>query len=232
VSISIRAVKPFVFTACLVPAALLVWNGLHANLGVNPIETITHTTGDWTLRLLVTTLAITPARRLLSWNALIRFRRMVGLFAFFYATLHLLTYLWLDQFFSWSSIVKDIAKRPFITVGFTAFVILVPLAATSTTGMIRRLGGRAWRRLHQLVYVAAIAGVCHYWWLVKADIRRPMRYAAVVAILLAYRAVPLVVARVRRRPPLRPSETEAPRRSRARNWTAWVARYERLDRDR
>jgi methionine sulfoxide reductase heme-binding subunit len=152
------------------------------------------------MRLLVITLAITPARRLLGWNAIIRFRRMVGLFAFFYATLHLLTYLWLDQFFSWSSIVKDVAKRPFITVGFTAFVILVPLAATSTTGMIRRLGGRAWRRLHQLVYVAAVAGVFHYWWLVKADIRRPMRYAAVVAILLAYRAVPLVVARLRRRP--------------------------------
>jgi methionine sulfoxide reductase heme-binding subunit len=208
VSIPIRAVKPFVFTACLVPAALLVWDGLHANLGVNPIETITHATGDWTLRLLVITLAITPARRVLGWNALIRFRRMVGLFAFFYATLHLLTYLWLDQFFSWSSIVKDIEKRPFITVGFTAFVILVPLAATSTAGMIRRLGGRAWRRLHQLVYVAAIAGVCHYWWLVKADIRRPMRYAAIVAILLAYRAVPLIVARLRRRRLLRPERSQ------------------------
>lgn len=208
-SLPIRAIKPFVFAACLLPVVLLGWDGVHANLGANPIQAITHATGDWTLRFLVITLAITPVRRLLSWNAIIRFRRMVGLFAFFYATLHLLTYLWLDQFFSWSSIVKDIAKRPFITVGFTAFVILVPLAATSTSGMIRRLGGRAWRRLHQLVYVAAIAGVCHYWWLVKADIRRPARYATVVAVLLAYRAVPLVIARLRRRHLLRPERSRA-----------------------
>jgi sulfoxide reductase heme-binding subunit YedZ len=206
---SIRFIKPFVFTACLLPLALLAWRGVHADLGANPIEAITHGTGDWTLRFLVITLAVTPLRRITGWNPIIRFRRMLGLFAFFYGVLHFLTYVWLDQFFSWPSIVKDIAKRPFITVGFAAFVILVPLAATSTAGMIRRLGGRAWRALHRLIYLAALAGVFHYWWLVKADIRRPARYALVVAILLAFRAVPPVLARVRRRSLLRPQRSRA-----------------------
>jgi sulfoxide reductase heme-binding subunit YedZ len=195
-----RVLKPFVFAACLVPLAALGWRAATAGLGANPIEAITHETGDWTLRFLLITLAITPVRRLSGWNPIIRFRRMAGLFAFFYGTLHYLTYLWLDQFFSWSSITKDIAKRPFITVGFLAFVVMVPLAATSTAGMIRRLGGRAWRMLHRLVYVSAVAGVVHYWWLVKADIRRPMMYAAGVAVLLLFRLWPPLVARLKARP--------------------------------
>jgi sulfoxide reductase heme-binding subunit YedZ len=138
-------------------------------------------------KFLVLTLAVTPFRRVTGWNAVVGFRRMLGLFAFFYGTLHLVTYLWLDQFFDLAGILKDIAKRPFITAGTTAFVLMVPLALTSTAGMIRRLGGRAWRRLHRLAYVSAIAGVVHYWWLVKADIRRPMAYAVIVTALLALR---------------------------------------------
>jgi len=195
---SVRAFKPLVFALCLLPALLLVWWAFAGGLGANPIEAITHHTGDWTLRFLLITLAVTPVRRLTGWNPVIRFRRMLGLFAFFYAALHLLTYVWLDQFFSWPAIVKDVVKRPFITVGFTAFVVLVPLAATSTAGMIRRLGGRAWRRLHRLIYLAAVAGVVHYWWLVKADIRRPMRYGLVLAVLLSLRLWPLLVARLKR----------------------------------
>jgi len=185
--VSISRAKPIVFIAALVPLMSLTWGGLTSRLGANPIETITFETGTWTLRFLVLTLAVTPARRVTGWNGVIRFRRMLGLFAFFYGTLHLLTYLWLDQFFDFAGILKDIAKRPFITAGATAFVLMVPLALTSTAGMIRRLGGRAWQRLHRLVYVSAVAGVVHYWWLVKADIRRPMAYAAIVAVLLAMR---------------------------------------------
>ncbi|HKO05249.1 MAG TPA: protein-methionine-sulfoxide reductase heme-binding subunit MsrQ [Candidatus Acidoferrales bacterium] len=179
--------KPVVFAACLVPLGLLVRKGIGGRLGANPIEVITHATGDWTLIFLCITLAITPARRLLRLPWLVRYRRMTGLFAFFHATLHFLTYVWLDKFFDWHEIVKDVYKRPFITAGFTAFVLLVPLAATSTAGMIRRLGGRRWQRLHRLIYVSATAGVIHYYWLVKADVRVPLRYAAIVAILLGSR---------------------------------------------
>ena len=175
------------FASALGPVAWLACAGWNHGLGANPIETITHETGTWTLRFLVITLAVTPVRRLTGWNDIIRFRRMLGLFAFFYGTLHLLTYVWLDQFFDWSSIVKDVAKRPFITAGATAFLLMVPLAATSTAGMIRRLGGRTWRRLHRLVYVSAALGVVHYWWLVKADIRRPRAYAVTLAVLLGAR---------------------------------------------
>jgi methionine sulfoxide reductase heme-binding subunit len=182
-----RPIKVALFVAALAPVVWLGWGTWAGALGANPIETITHETGTWTLRFLVLTLAITPLRRITGWNDLIRLRRMLGLFAFFYGTLHLLTYLWLDQFFDWAGIVKDVSKRPFITAGATAFVVMLPLALTSTAGMIRRLGGRAWRRLHRLVYLAAAAGVVHYWWLVKADIRRPRNYAIVVAALLAYR---------------------------------------------
>jgi sulfoxide reductase heme-binding subunit YedZ len=166
---------------------VLVSGALASRLGANPIEVITRETGTWTLRFLVVTLAVTPLRRVTGWNGVIRFRRMLGLFAFFYGTLHLFTYLWLDQFFDLAEILKDIAKRPFITAGTTAFVLMVPLALTSTAGAIRRLGGRAWQRLHRLAYVSAIAGVVHYWWLVKADVRRPMAYGAMVAVLLALR---------------------------------------------
>jgi methionine sulfoxide reductase heme-binding subunit len=191
----IRPVKVVLFVTALGPVAWLGWGAWAGALGANPIETITRETGSWTLRFLVITLAITPLRRITGWNDLIRFRRMVGLFAFFYGSLHLMTYLWLDQFFDWAGIVKDIYKRPFITAGATAFLVMLPLALTSTAGMIRRLGGRAWRRLHRLVYLAAAAGVVHYWWLVKADIRRPRNYAVLVAALLAYRLVVSVRAR-------------------------------------
>ena len=183
-----RWMKVPVFALCLSPALLLVWEGFNGGLGANPIEFITHATGDWTLRFLAITLAVTPLRKLLRLPELVRFRRMLGLFAFFYVCLHLMTYVWLDKFFSWSEIVKDVVKRPFITAGFTAFVLLIPLAVTSTAGWIRRLGGKRWQLLHRLVYVSAVAGVVHYYWLVKSDITRPVFYAAIVTLLLAYRA--------------------------------------------
>jgi methionine sulfoxide reductase heme-binding subunit len=180
-------VKPAVFAAALVPFGLMAHGAATGGLGANPIEAITHGTGDWTLRFLLLTLAMTPLRVVTGWNLFARFRRMLGLFAFFYGCLHLVTYVWLDKFFSWPDIVRDIGKRPFITAGFTAFVVLVPLALTSTAGMIRRLGGRNWNRLHRLIYLSAIAAVVHYLWLVKADRSRPLRYAAVLALLLAVR---------------------------------------------
>jgi sulfoxide reductase heme-binding subunit YedZ len=180
-------VKPVVFAAALAPLVHLAHGAAFGGLGPNPIEAITHGTGDWTLRFLLITLALTPLRVLTGWNGFARFRRMLGLFAFFYGCLHLLTYVWLDKFFSWTDIAHDIPRRPFIAAGFTAFVVLVPLAATSTAGMIRRLGGRNWKRLHRLIYLSAIAAVVHYWWLVKADVSRPLRYAAVLAVLLAVR---------------------------------------------
>jgi sulfoxide reductase heme-binding subunit YedZ len=194
---SIRPLKAVLFAAALGPVAWLGWGAWTDALGANPIETITRETGTWTLRLLVLSLAITPLRRLTGWNDAIRFRRMLGLFAFFYGTLHLLTYVWLDQFFDGAALLKDVYKRPFITAGATAFFVMLPLALTSTAGMIRRLGGRAWRRLHQLVYLAAIAGVVHYWWLVKADIRRPRTYALLLAMLLGYRAFVALRSRAR-----------------------------------
>lgn len=184
----VRPAKPLVFALCLLPAFLLVWRLFAGRLGANPIEAVTHATGDWTMRFLLITLAVTPARETLRMPELARFRRMLGLFAFFYGCLHLATYLWLDQFFDWGAIVKDIAKRPFITAGFAGFALLVPLAATSTAGWIRRLGGRRWRMLHRLGYAAAAAGVVHYWWLVKSDIRMPALYGAILAVLLGYRA--------------------------------------------
>jgi sulfoxide reductase heme-binding subunit YedZ len=184
-----RTAKIALFVLCLAPLGLLVWRGTHDGLGANPIEFITHATGDWTLRFLVLTLAVTPVRKLLGQPQLIRFRRMLGLFAFFYGCLHLLTYVWLDKFFDVEAMVKDVAKRPFITAGFTAFVLLVPLALTSTAGWIRRLGGRRWQALHRLVYVSAAAAVVHYYWLVKSDIRLPVFYGALVGMLLLWRAV-------------------------------------------
>ena len=147
---------------------------------------LTHTTGDWGLRLLLLTLAVTPLRRLTGWGWLLRFRRMLGLFAFFYLSLHLVTYLWLDQFFDWAAILEDVAKRPYITAGFAAFLLLVPLALTSTRGMVRRLGWR-WQTLHRLIYPAAALGVLHFFWLTKADLREPLVYASVLALLLALR---------------------------------------------
>jgi sulfoxide reductase heme-binding subunit YedZ len=178
-------------------------------LGANPIEVITHATGDWTLRFLLITLAITPVRQLTGQLWLIRFRRMFGLFAFFYASLHLTTYVWLDQFFDVHSMAKDIAKRPFITVGFTAFCLLVPLAVTSTRKMIQRLGGRTWQRLHRLIYLAATAGVIHFLWLVKKDKTRPIEYAVVLGILLGYRVIVWAYPRLRTRPKARHAEPVA-----------------------
>lgn len=182
-----RVSKPLVFLACLAPLALLAWRGAAGRLGANPIETITHGTGDWALRFVLISLAVTPVRIITGWNVLIRFRRMLGLFGFFYASLHLLTYVWLDQFFDVGAMLKDVGKRPFITVGGAAFLSLVPLAATSTAGAIRWLGGRRWQRLHRLAYLAAAFGIVHYWWLVKADVRLPLTYGALVVGLLGFR---------------------------------------------
>jgi sulfoxide reductase heme-binding subunit YedZ len=181
--------KISVFALCLTPGLLLAWKAFAGGLGANPIEFITHWTGNWTIRFLCITLSITPLRKLLGLPELIRFRRMLGLFAFFYASLHFLTWFVLDKFFDWNEIAKDVVKRPFITAGFTAFVLLIPLAVTSTTGWIGRLGGKRWQLLHRLIYVSACAGVVHYYWLVKSDIRLPLMYGAIVTVLLAYRLV-------------------------------------------
>lgn len=218
--------KPAVFVAALVPAAILIyltwaayngnqsaWPALTGNLSANPLEDITHGTGDWALRFLCITLAVTPLRRLTGWNGAIHFRRMLGLFACFYGTLHFLTWAILDRYISldlpdgamsWSgvrvfaaSVGEDIYKRKFITIGFAAFVAMWPLALTSTAGMIRRLGGRRWQRLHRLIYFSAVAAVIHYLWLVKSDIRQPALYGLIVGILLGFR---VYWARVRTRP--------------------------------
>jgi len=183
----IRFFKPVIFLASLTPLAALAWKAYSGNLGANPIEVITHATGDWTIRFLLITLSVTPLRKLTRQPWLIRFRRMFGLFAFFYGVLHFLTYIWLDKFFNFHEMLADIAKRRFITVGFTGFLLLIPLALTSTAGWIRRLGGKRWQMLHRLIYFSAIAGVIHYLWLVKADIRKPLQYAAILALLLGYR---------------------------------------------
>jgi sulfoxide reductase heme-binding subunit YedZ len=184
----IRWSKILLFAVCLIPLAWLARRAWNQDLTANPIEYITHFTGDWIIRFIVATLAITPLRKLLNRPGLIRYRRMIGLFAFFYAGLHFLTYLCVDKFFDFPAIAKDIAKRPYITVGFTGFVCLIPLAVTSTAGWIRRMGGKQWQRLHRLIYVTAVAGVIHYYWLVKSDIRLPALYGVLVAVLLGYRA--------------------------------------------
>jgi sulfoxide reductase heme-binding subunit YedZ len=178
------AIKAALWAAGLAPLGWMLWRGLHGRLGANPIEAITHATGDWTLRLLLLTLAITPLRLLTGWNGVVRYRRLIGLFAFFYATLHLLTYVWLDKFFDFADILRDIGQRRFVTAGMLAYFVLVPLAATSTAAWIARLGGRRWRLLHRLAYVSAAAGVVHYFWLVKSDIRLPSLYGVVLVVLL------------------------------------------------
>jgi len=201
--------KPVVFVSCLLPLFLLVWKGFTDNLGANPIEVITHSTGLWTLIFLLITLSITPLRKLSGQLWLIQYRRMTGLFAFFYGSLHLMTYVWLDKFFDVHAIVKDVYKRPFITVGFTAFVLMIPLAVTSTRGWIRRLGGKRWNLLHKLIYVSATAGVLHFWWLVKKDISQPVEYATVLAVLLGYRIVKWGLQKAPMRN-LKPARTAAP----------------------
>jgi len=186
--LSSKWLKIPVFLLCLVPLGALGWRGLHGDLTANPIEFTTHATGDWTLRFLLITLAVTPLRKTLGLPQLIRFRRMLGLFAFFYACLHFTTYIWLDKFFDLAEMWKDVAIRRFITVGFAAFLLLIPLAITSTAGWIRRLGGRRWQMLHRVIYLSAAAGVVHYYWLVKSDHRMPLTYAGILGLLLAWRA--------------------------------------------
>jgi sulfoxide reductase heme-binding subunit YedZ len=181
-----RFIKPLLFIAALGPGAWLLFAALSGGLGANPIEAITRSLGDWALRLLLITLAITPLRRLSGWGWLLRYRRMLGLYAFFYATLHLLSYIVLDQFFYWPEIWADIIKRPYITVGMVSFLLLIPLAVTSTSGWMRRLGKR-WQQLHRLVYLCAIGGTLHFYMLVKADTREPLIYAGILAALLAAR---------------------------------------------
>ena len=195
----VRALKTPVFLLCLGPAFVLTWKGFHHGLGANPIDVITRTTGRWTLTFLLITLSVTPVRKLSGLPWLIRFRRMLGLFAFFYGSLHLMTYVWLDKFFDVHAMLHDIAKRRFITAGMTAWSLMLPLALTSTTGWIRRLGGKRWQKLHRLIYFSAAAGVVHFIWLVKADLRRPLTYGAVLAILLAYRLIAWLVTRLRTR---------------------------------
>lgn len=183
----ISHIKALLFALCLIPFCHLAWGIFRDSLGANPVEAITRGTGDWILRFLLITLAITPVRKLIGWHWLVRLRRMFGLYAFFYATLHLLIYLWLDQSFDLHAILKDIGKRPFITVGFTAFILMLPLAITSSNAMIRRLGARRWQSLHTAIYPIGILGVIHFWWLVKRDIREPLLYALLLAALLAPR---------------------------------------------
>ncbi len=195
----ITLAKIAAFLACLVPLAHLGWKGYNDMLGANPIEVITHSTGDWTVIFLLITLAITPLRRFTRQLWLIRFRRMLGLYAFFYACLHFTTYIWLDKFFDWPAMVKDVRMRLFITVGFTGFVLMIPLAVTSTQGMIRRLR-KKWVTLHRLIYASACAGVIHYWWLVKADHRKPALYLAILLPLLAYRVIDWALKRRRPAP--------------------------------
>jgi len=194
--------KPAVFLVCLAPLASLLVNGIHGNLGANPIEYITHATGDWTMRFLLITLSITPLRRILSQPDLIRFRRMLGLFAFFYGVLHLITWLWLDKFFDLHEMWADIVKRRFITMGMFGFLLMLPLALTSTTGWIRRMGGKNWQRLHRAVYISAAAGVIHYLWLVKSDIRMPVLYGIILGVLLLLRPISARIASKPARPAL------------------------------
>jgi methionine sulfoxide reductase heme-binding subunit len=185
----VKWIKAAAFALCLIPLARLGWLASHHGLGANPIEYITRSTGFWTLTFLLITLTVTPLRRLSGWNWLLRLRRMFGLYAFFYVCLHFTTYIWLDQFFDVPGMLKDIAKRPFITVGFAAFLLLIPLAATSTNAMVKRLGARRWQLLHRFIYVIATLGVLHFWWLVKKDITEPVIFGSLLCLLLFARLV-------------------------------------------
>jgi sulfoxide reductase heme-binding subunit YedZ len=184
-----KAIRIALFIAALLPFLRLAVFTATDRLGANPIEFITRNTGDWTLYFLCITLAVTPLRRIAGWNWLIRLRRMLGLYAFFYAALHFTTFLWFDHFFDLQEMLKDVVKRPFITVGFTAFVLLIPLAVTSTNAMVRRLGGKRWQWLHRLIYVIAPLGILHFWWMKagKHDFAQPTLFGAIVAVLLLTR---------------------------------------------
>lgn len=185
----LKAIKAVVFGLALLPFLRLALFTVTDRLGANPIEFITRNTGDWTLYFLCITLAVTPLRRFTKWNWLIKLRRMLGLFAFFYVSLHFTTFLWFDHFFDVQEMLKDVAKRPFITVGFAAFVLLIPLAATSTNGMVRRLGGRRWQQLHRTIYLIAPLGILHFWWMKagKHDFAQPALFGVIVALLLLVR---------------------------------------------
>ena len=182
-----RFTKLVIFINALIPLVLLLWDLYHKRVGPNPLEFATRTTGMLTLIFLSLTVAVTPLRKIFGINALVKYRRMIGLFAFFYGALHLLTYVWFDRLFKLASVAQDVVKRPFILAGMTAFVLMVPLAITSTNRMVKRLGGKRWARLHQLVYVATIAGVVHFWMLVKSDTRLPLTFGFIVLFLLGYR---------------------------------------------
>ena len=184
---TLAGIKNVIFLLALIPLARLGFGAYLDTLGANPIEKITRITGYWTLTFLLISLTLTPLRRMLGWLWLIRLRRMLSLFAFFYVCLHFLTYLVLDQFFDWDTIIKDIIKRPYITVGFAAFLLMIPMAVTSTDAMIRRLGGKCWRSLHRLVYWCAVGGVMHYWWLVKKDLTNPIIFSVCLGLLLGIR---------------------------------------------
>jgi len=179
----------YLFLACTLPSVLLVRAWANGNLGANPLETIRDTTGIWTLRFLLVTLAITPIRRITRWHEIVRARRMLGLFAFFYAVLHFVTYVWLDQFFALDGMIDDFTKRPFIMAGYASFVVLIPLAVTSTRNWIVRLGGKRWQLLHRLIYVSAAAGVVHYFWRVKLDVESPAIYGVLLGTLFLARLI-------------------------------------------
>lgn len=185
----VKWIKPPVFLLCLVPFLHLAWKAWRQDLGANPVEEISTTTGIWTLNFLVITLAVSPLRKITRQPWLVRFRRMFGLFAFFYVCLHFTAYIWLDQNLDLASTLKDVAKRPFITAGFAAFLLLIPLALTSTSGWIRRLGGARWQMLHRLIYLAGIAGGVHYYWKVKSDVRQPVLYLSIIGLLLGFRLI-------------------------------------------
>lgn len=183
-----KSAKVVVFLTCLTPFGWLVIRALTGRLGINPVEDLELTTGIWALRFLVATLLVTPVRRLSGWNRIVQYRRMLGLFTFFYASVHFAIYIAVDQYFAFGFIVKDVAKRPFITMGFTAFVLMIPLAVTSTKGWIRRLG-RRWQVLHRLIYVSGVCAAIHYLWKVKVMIGSPVYYATGIGLLLAFRLI-------------------------------------------
>ncbi len=210
---TIKILKVLTFFAGLVPLAFLAYKAEYDLLGANPIQEITHSTGKWTLIFLLVTLSITPLRRITGQPWFIRFRRMLGLFAFFYGSLHLLTYVVLDKFFDLHEMLQDIGKRRFITVGLAAFTLLVPLAVTSTSGMIRRLGGKRWRRLHYAIYLAAALAVIHFYWEVKLDTRRPIRYGFVLAMLLLWRVAVWALPKLKQQPAVRQASRAVVQRS-------------------
>jgi len=199
-------IKAAVFLACLAPMALLIAAIVNGRLSANPLEDIRDSTGIWTLRFLILTLSISPLRQISGWRSLIRLRRMIGLFAFYYGALHFVTYVWLDQFFAFGEMVADLTKRRFIMAGYLSFVLLVPLALTSTKKWILRLGGKRWQMLHRLIYVSAAAGVVHYFWRVKLDVQRPMIYVVILVCLVGFRVLRRFGARRENqtRPPVAP----------------------------